>query len=96
MAKRSASSARGRRTVKSAGFTRRKIDYSDIPPLTDEELKRAKRIGRPPIGEQTRQVIAIRIDPDMLDRYRREAESRHIGYQTLMHEVLARHLDGSK
>ena len=96
MAKRSASSARARRTVKSAPATRRRIDYSDIPPTTDAQLRAARRLGRPPLGAQTRQLVAIRIDPDVLDRYRREAESRHIGYQTLMHEVLARHLDGDK
>lgn len=93
MAKRSASSARATRTAKSARRTRRRINYSDIPALSDKQLRSMHRLGRPPIGEQTRQLVAIRIDPDVLDGFRKEAEARHIGYQTLIHEVLAKHLD---
>ena len=75
---------------------RRKIDYSDIPPLSDRQLRSMKRLGRPPMGKQTRRLVAIRIDPDVLDGYRKEDEALHNGYQTLMHEVLARHLDAGK
>ncbi len=96
MAERYASSARGRRTGKSGPATRRTIDDSDIPPLSDRQLRSMNRLGRPPIGEQTRRLVAIRIDPDVLDGYRKEAQTRHIGYQTLIHEVLARHLDAGK
>lgn len=40
-------SARANRTAKSAmHISDRKIDYTDIPESTDQELKRAKRVGR--------------------------------------------------
>ena len=93
MAKRSASSARGERAVRSARHTpaRRRIDYSDIPESSDEQLGRMKRVGRPPLGDRTRQLIAIRLDADVLEQLRKEAKRRNVGYQTLINEVLARH-----
>ena len=51
-----------------------------------------RRVGRPPIGNEARQLIAIRLDPDLLDRYRAEARRLKIGYQTLIHRVLAEHV----
>ena len=96
MAKTSTSSAGGRRTGKSVPATRRRIDYSDIPRLADAQLRAAKRLGRPPIGERTRQLVAIRIDPDVLEGFRKEAEARHMGYQTLMHDVVAKYLSAGK
>jgi len=47
MAKRSASSARARRIVKkSSVMSESRIDYSDIPPLSREQLRSMKRLGR--------------------------------------------------
>jgi uncharacterized protein (DUF4415 family) len=51
-----------------------------------------RRVGRPPLGERSRQLIAIRVDPDVLDQFRKEARRRRVGYQTLMNEVLAEHV----
>ena len=46
MAKRSASSARARRIVKkSLAIPESRIDYSDIPPISREQLRRMKRVG---------------------------------------------------
>jgi uncharacterized protein (DUF4415 family) len=50
-----------------------------------------KRVGRPPFGDTARQLIAIRVDADVLEQFRKEARRRGIGYQTLIHEVLAKH-----
>jgi uncharacterized protein (DUF4415 family) len=50
-----------------------------------------RRVGRPPIGQEPRQLIAIRVDPRVLESFRKEARRRHIGYQTLINEVLAEH-----
>jgi uncharacterized protein (DUF4415 family) len=91
MAKRSASSARGARTRKNARRTP-PIDYSDIPALSDGELAKMRRIGRPTLGDVARQLIAIRLDPHVLEALRKEAERRGIGYQTLINDVLARHV----
>jgi uncharacterized protein (DUF4415 family) len=51
-----------------------------------------RRVGRPPLGEEPRQLIAIRVDPRVLERFRREARRRRVGYQTLINEVLADHV----
>ena len=93
--KRSASSARAARTAPSArrtGRWRKKIDYSDIPASTPEQLAAFRRMGRPPIGDEARQLIAIRLDARVLAAYRKEAKRRGVGYQTLIHEVLAKHV----
>jgi len=92
MPKRSGSSARGGRVAANARRTARKIDYSDIPESSPEQLKAMRRVGRPPLGDEPRQLIAIRVDPGVLDQFRREARRRRLGYQTLINEVLARHV----
>ena len=48
-----------------------------------------KRVGRPPIGDRARQLIAIRVDAKVLRALRNEADRRRLGYQTLVNEVLA-------
>jgi uncharacterized protein (DUF4415 family) len=48
-----------------------------------------RRVGRPPLGETPRRLIAIRVDPNVLDRFRKEAKRRKVGYQTLINQVLA-------
>lgn len=65
------------------------IDFSDIPELTGEDLKRARRVGRPK-SPHAKQLIAIRIDPRLLARLRRLAQSKQKPYQTLIHELLER------
>lgn len=91
MAKRSASSARGERAGKKEPRTRqaRRIDYSDIPEASSEQLRAMRRVGRPPLGGSARRLIAIRLDPDVLRSFRREARRRKVGYQTLINRVLA-------
>ena len=66
-----------------------RIDFSDIPESTDEELRRARRVGRPK-SAHAKQLIAIRIDPRLLARLRRLARSQQKPYQTLIHELLYR------
>ena len=51
-----------------------------------------RRVGRPPLGDGPRQLIAIRVDPGVLAQFRKEARRRRVGYQTLINEVLARHV----
>jgi uncharacterized protein (DUF4415 family) len=86
--KQSASSVRGLRTAKSVKhIPDEKIDYSDIPASTDEELKRAKRVGRPSTGNAKR-LIAIRIDPKVLTQLRKLALEQDVPYQTFIHGLL--------
>jgi uncharacterized protein (DUF4415 family) len=49
------------------------------------------RVGRPPLGGAARQLIAIRVDPEVLECLRLEARRRKVSYQTLINEVLAAH-----
>ena len=63
------------------------IDFSDIPESTDEELRRARRVGRPASG-LAKQLIAIRISPKLLNQLRKMAAKQGKPYQTLIHELL--------
>jgi uncharacterized protein (DUF4415 family) len=85
-----ASSARARRAAKSAKpLPDSQIDFSDIPESTGEELRRARRVGRPRTGH-AKQLIAIRIAPRLLAQLRRLASKQSKPYQTLIHELLER------
>ncbi len=70
----------------------RRIDFSDIPEESDEQLRAVRRVGRPPLGDAARKLIAIRVDPDVLERFRKEAKRRKVGYQTLMNQVLTEYV----
>jgi uncharacterized protein (DUF4415 family) len=52
-----------------------------------------RRVGRPPLGAEARRLIAIRIDPRVLDAVRREAKRRGLGYQSLINDLLAKHVE---
>jgi uncharacterized protein (DUF4415 family) len=94
MAKASVSSARAGRAGRSGQRTRRSrgMDFSDIPEATPAQLKVMRRVGRPPLGAEARRLIAIRIDAQVLDAVRREAKRRGLGYQSLINNLLARHV----
>jgi uncharacterized protein (DUF4415 family) len=86
--KRSASSARASRAGASARhMPDGRIDFSDIPESTAEELRRARRVGRAGTGG-AKQLIAIRLDPRLLARLRALARRHKKPYQTLIHELL--------
>jgi len=90
--KRSASSARGKRAGKSVKpIPDSQIDFSDVPESTDAELRRARRVGRPPTGK-AKQLIALRIDPKLLAALRKLASRQSKPYQTLIHEILEKAL----
>ena len=57
-----------------------------------EQLRAMRRVGRPPLGDRARQLIAIRLDPEVLRELRREAARRNVGYQTLVNRVLAEYV----
>ena len=72
---------------------RRGIDFSDIPEASPAQLRAMRRVGRPPLGAAARRLIAIRIDPQVLDAVRREARRRGLGYQSLINDLLAKHVE---
>jgi uncharacterized protein (DUF4415 family) len=63
------------------------IDFSDIPELTDEQLARGRRVGRP-MSEQVKELISIRIDPMLLFKLKKLAEKKKKPYQKMIHEML--------
>src|SRR6266849_594756 len=86
--KQSASSAPAKRPPRSARhISDPKIDFSDIPESTDEELARATRVGRPRTGN-AKQLIAFRIEPALLAKLRRLAAKKGRPYQTLLPEII--------
>ena len=68
------------------------VSITDIPELTVVQLANARRVGRPPLGRAARELIAIRVDADVLRSLRVEATRAGIGYQTLIHQLLAAHV----
>jgi uncharacterized protein (DUF4415 family) len=63
------------------------IDFSDIPESSDGELRRARRVGRRTTG-RAKQLIAIRLDPRLLEELRHLATRQRKHYQKLVHELL--------
>src|SRR5439155_24775957 len=86
--KRSGSSTPVKRAARSARhMPDGQIDFSDVPESTDEELSRARRVGRPSTG-RTQQLIAIRLDPGLLAKLRRLARKHGEPYQNVIDELL--------
>jgi len=86
--KRSGSSVHGRRAAGNVKpIPDSQIDFSDIPESTEEELRRARRVGRPASGV-AKQLIAIRLSPRLLDQLRKMAAKQGKPYQTLINELL--------
>jgi uncharacterized protein (DUF4415 family) len=76
----------------------RSIDYSDIPAMTDAQLKRAKRVrpGRPPIGLLAKKMISLKLDPILLEQLKGRARREGKGYQVLIQEILERAIRSQK
>jgi len=90
--KRSGSSVRGGRRGKNVQhIPDSDIDFSDIPELTDEQLARARRVGRPK-SDNPKKLIAIRLSPKLLADIRKMAARKRKPYQTFMHELLEKAL----
>jgi uncharacterized protein (DUF4415 family) len=93
MKKSRASSVRGEPVAKSArGMKRRTIDFSDIPELSDEQLARMRRVGRPPQGERARKLISIRLDQQVLAWLKAAASEKDQPYQTLINDILEKEM----
>src|SRR3989442_15890485 len=88
--KRSGLSARGKQAVRNVKhIPDRRIDFSDIPESTAEELKRARRDGRPAIGT-SKGPIANLGDAKALASVPREAAKLGDAEQTLIDEPLCK------
>ena len=86
--KRLGSSARGARHAKSEKIIPdSEIDFSDIPAFTDQELARARPVGRPRLA-CPKKLMAIRLSPKLIFDLRKLAKRKKKPYQTLLHELL--------
>ncbi|MGE5216173.1 MAG: BrnA antitoxin family protein [Chloroflexota bacterium] len=66
----------------------KKINFSDIPELSDQQLSSMRRVGRPTVAEEPRKLIAIRLDPKVLGWLRKTAEKKGLPYQSRVNEIL--------
>jgi uncharacterized protein (DUF4415 family) len=48
-----------------------------------------RRVGRPPVGDEPRKLIAIRLDAEVLGWLQKAAEKKGLPYQSLVNEILA-------
>ena len=86
--------ARAKKSKKTKLPADKDIDYSDIPAISENQTRSAKRVGpgRPPFGAAARKPISIKIDESLLKELKKEAKKEKIGYQTLIHEILEEHV----
>ncbi len=86
-------SARGRQVARKRKSTRKgRIDFSDIPELSERQLSVMRRVGRPSLGDRPRKLIAIRLDPKVLEWLKESAAKRHLQYQSLINDILAKEM----
>ena len=83
------SSAQGGQAAKRGKDTTKRIDFSDIPELSEKQLSRMQRVGRPSIGDEPRKLIAIRLDPKVLAWARKTAKAKGLPYQSFINDILA-------
>ena len=90
MKKRRGLSVRGGRVgKKEKGMKSKKINFSDIPELSDKQLSSMRRVGRPTVGDEPRKLIAIRLDAKVLGWLRQTAAKKGLPYQSLVNDILA-------
>jgi uncharacterized protein (DUF4415 family) len=93
MKKSRASSAGGVQVGRNARhMKRRKIDFSDIPELSDEQLTRMRRVGRPPHGDRPKKLISIRLDQRVLAWVKAAASEKDQPYQALINDILEKEM----
>ena len=93
--KRYASSARGRRAARNAKPTPdHKLDFSDIPESTDQELARARSVGRSG-SDRAPYLMAVRLTPRLLNSLRKLAAKRHQPCDALIPDLLKQAIQAS-
>jgi uncharacterized protein (DUF4415 family) len=74
------------------------IDFSDIPPLTDEQLATMKPLSEVfPDAIQKKVRITIRLDSDIVSWFKEQVNQGGGGnYQTLINDTLRKHIEQQK
>jgi uncharacterized protein (DUF4415 family) len=89
MKKSRGSSAFREQVRKKKNMKSKKTNFSDIPELSDKQLSRMRRVGRPTVDDEPRKLIAIRLDAKVLVWLRKTAEKKRLPYLSLVNEILA-------
>jgi predicted DNA binding CopG/RHH family protein len=84
--------ARKGRDIRKRKAVGRPIDFSDIPELSEKQLSVMRRVGRPTLGDRPRKLIAIRLDPKVLDWVKETAAKRGLPYQSFINDILAKEM----
>lgn len=71
-----------------AALDDRPIDYSDIPPLSDEWLAEAAAQRK----ARTKKPVSIRLDPDIIEFFKKE----DVHYQSRINAVLRGYVDAMR
>ena len=71
---------------------RRRIDFSDIPELSEKQLSVMRRVGRSPLGEHLRRLISIRLDSKVLNWVKKTAAKKRLPFQSLINDILAKEM----
>ena len=79
-------------------MTDEEIDFSDIPPLTDEQLSAMKPLSELfPDAAQKKTRITIRLDSDVVSWFKEQVNQAEGGsYQALINEALRKHIEDQK
>ena len=75
------------------------IDYSDIPPLSDEQLARMKPLGEvlPQAVVPNKMRITIRLDADVVKWFKGEVQQRGGGsYQAMINMALRQYIESRR
>ena len=66
------------------------IDFSDIPELTEAQLKRMRPTEEviPALARSGKKRITIRLDNEILSYFKQQAQDKETSYQTLINSVL--------
>jgi uncharacterized protein (DUF4415 family) len=74
------------------------IDFSDIPPLTDEQLSAMKPLSEVfPDAIPKKVRITIRLDADIISWFKEQVQQAGGGnYQTLLNDALRKHIENQK
>ena len=75
-----------RRASRNVRRTARRIAYSDIFRVVARTAQGNATGGAAAAWYEPRRLIATRVDPSVLESFRKEACRRHVGYQTLINE----------
>ena len=78
-------------------MTDEEIDFSDIPPLTDEQLSAMKPLRDVfPNAVQEKVRITLRLDSDIVSWFKEQVKTGGGNYQGLINDALRRYIENQR